>query len=125
MRIGNPRDGLAPSSTDIDTFLDAANNHRILRRGRKYGPDIADLRTDDGIDRGLLFICLNTDTGRQFEFVQQTWILNPNFSVLYDETDPLIGPRGNFTIPDIHLRKIIPVRSSERPYASSQFRVSV
>ncbi|WP_213132438.1 Dyp-type peroxidase [Citrobacter sp. FP75] len=111
VRRGNPRDGLAPSSTDKDILLNAANSHRILRRGRKYGPKISDPRCADADDRGLLFICLNTDIGRQFEFIQQTWILNPNFAVLHNETDPLLGPCGGFTIPDEQLRKIIDVKS--------------
>jgi len=90
-------------------LLDAANNHRILRRGRKYGSTIADPLKDDGKDRGLLFICLNTDITRQFEFVQQTWMLNPNFAFLYDEVDPLLGPKGMLTIPEKPLRRIIEV----------------
>ena len=81
------------------------NNHRILRRGRKFGPDIADPRVDDGAERGLLFMCLNTDLVRQFEFVQQTWLLNPGFAVLFDETDPLLGPKGPFSLPDRPLRR--------------------
>jgi len=109
VRRGNPRDGLAPTPDDKQTLLDAANSHRILRRGRKFGTDIADPRIDDQADRGLLFVCLNTDITRQFEFVQQTWILNPNFAFLFDETDPLIGPSCTFTIPDDPLRRIIPV----------------
>ena len=109
VRRGNPRDGLAPTAGDKQTLLDAANSHRILRRGRKFGDDIADPRVDDHADRGLLFVCLNTDVTRQFEFVQQTWILNPNFAFLFDETDPLIGPSCTFTIPDDPLRRIIPV----------------
>jgi len=111
VRRGNPRDGLAPTPRDKATLLEAANSHRILRRGRKFGPDIADRRVDDGVDRGLLFICLSTDIGRQFEFVQQTWILNPNFAFLFDETDPLIGPSGTFTIPESPLRRIVPVKT--------------
>lgn len=109
VRRGNPRDGLAPKPSDKQTLLDAANNHRILRRGRKYGPDIKDPHKDDGKDRGLLFICLNTDITRQFEFVQQTWMLNPNFAFLYDEVDPLLGPKGMLTIPEKPLRRIIEV----------------
>jgi Dyp-type peroxidase family len=109
VRRGNPRDGLAPKPSDQQTLLDAANNHRILRRGRKYGPTIVDPLKDDGADRGLLFICLNTDITRQFEFVQQTWMLNPNFAFLYDEVDPLLGPKGMLTIPEKPLRRIIEV----------------
>ena len=109
VRRGNPRDGLAPTASDKETMLQAANNHRILRRGRKFGTTISVPPKEDGVDRGLLFICLNTDITRQFEFIQQTWILNPNFATLYDETDPLIGPEGTMTVHDEPLRRIIPV----------------
>jgi deferrochelatase/peroxidase EfeB len=109
VRRANPRDGLAPSEKEKQTLLDAANNHRILRRGRKYGSTISVPPKEDGVDRGLLFICLNTDITRQFEFVQQTWVLNPNFATLFDETDPLIGPKGTMTIREDPLRRIIDV----------------
>lgn len=109
VRRGNPRDGLAPTAADAATLLQAANNHRILRRGRKYGPAVGARDSDDGADRGLLFVALNTDITRQFEFVQQTWILNPNFANLYDETDPLIGPKGGMTIHETPLRRIVDV----------------
>lgn len=107
VRRGNPRDGLAPTEKDKPALLAAANNHRLLRRGRSYGPPVVDPLVDDGANRGLLFICLNTDIGRQFEFVQQTWVLNPNFATLYDEVDPLIGPRGTMTIRESPLRRIV------------------
>lgn len=113
VRRANPRDGLAPNAKQKQTLLDAANNHRILRRGRKYGPamDPAHVASgqDDGVDRGLLFICLNTDIARQFEFVQQTWLLNQNFATLYDEVDPLIGPATRMTIREAPLRRIVNV----------------
>lgn len=109
VRRANPRDGLAPDAASAASQLAATNNHRILRRGRKYGPTIADPRVDDGAERGLLFACLNTDIARQFEFVQQTWILNRNFADLFDEADPLIGPRGPFTIRERPLRRIVEV----------------
>ncbi|MBC9033421.1 hypothetical protein IAG41_13575 [Sphingomonas sp. JC676] len=109
VRRGNPRDGLAPTAADKPTLLAAANNHRILRRGRKYGPTIAKRDEKDGTDRGLLFIALNTDVTRQFEFVQQTWMLNRNFATLYDEADPLLGPAGMMTIHEQPLRRIIQV----------------
>lgn len=76
VRRANPRDGLAKDMASAQTLLDAANNHRMLRRGRKYGTTLTDRMQDDDTDRGLLFICLNTDIARQFEFVQQTWLLN-------------------------------------------------
>jgi Dyp-type peroxidase family len=121
VRRGNPRDGLAPTPGDRQTLLDAANSHRILRRGRKYGPNIDDPLVDDGKDRGLLFACLNTDIGRQFEFTQQTWLLNPNFAVLYDEVDPLLGPKGMLTIPETPLRRIIEVDTFVRLVGGEYF----
>lgn len=111
VRRANPRDGLAPNAASAPSLLDSSNNHRILRRGRKFGKPIDNPRVDDREERGLLFICLNTDIVRQFEFVQQTWILNRNFADLYDETDPLIGPAGPFTIREQPLRRIVDVET--------------
>jgi deferrochelatase/peroxidase EfeB len=121
VRRGNPRDGLAKDEAAAQTLLDAANNHRILRRGRKYGTTIKDPRQDDHQERGLLFICLNTDIARQFEFVQQTWILNSNFATLFDETDPLVGPKGHFTIPEQPLRRIVEVATFIRMAGGEYF----
>jgi Dyp-type peroxidase family len=101
MRRANPRDGLAPTPADGPDLLKAANNHRILRRGRKFGPPYVE---DPKAERGLLFIALNTDLARQFEFIQQTWMLNPSFATLFDETDPLMGPKGKFTVPGVPVR---------------------
>lgn len=111
VRRANPRDALAPSGAQRESLLAAANNHRILRRGRKFGPKICDTRTDDGEDRGLLFMCLNTDIARQFEFVQQTWLLNPDFATLSNEVDPLVGPDGRMTIREEPLRRTIHVKT--------------
>ena len=105
IRRSNPRDALGPDAT---TALTSANRHRILRRGRSYGNRAKDLHTPDGIDRGLIFICLNSDIERQFEFVQQTWINNPVFGGLDGEVDPLVGniPKGDsiFTVQGEPLR---------------------
>jgi len=79
-RRANPRDSFAPGS---DTQMRITNRHRILRVGRKYA-------AADG-KPGLLFMCLNADIGRQFEFIQQTWLLGRNFHGLEDEIDPLLG----------------------------------
>lgn len=56
-------------------------------------------------------MCLNTDIARQFEFVQQTWLLNPNFATLFDETDPLIGPKGTMSVREHPLRHIAEVET--------------
>lgn len=111
VRRANPRDSLAPNEETKQNLLDAANNHRILRRARKYGPKLANTTIDDGEERGLLFICLNTDIARQFEFTQQTWLLNSDFATLFEETDPLIGPDGEMTIPNDPLRRRVAVQT--------------
>lgn len=88
IRRSNPRDSLPPNAK---MSLASVNRHRLLRRGRSYGPRAKDPRVHDGLDRGLHFICLNADIERQFEFVQQTWINSPVFSGLCGEVDPLVG----------------------------------
>ena len=85
MRRANPRDTFDPGSA---IQLNITNRHRILRVGRSYSPQ-RDLTKD-----GLLFMCLNSDIERQFEFVQQTWVLGRSFNGLEDEVDPVIG-HGN------------------------------
>lgn len=109
VRRANPRDALAPTDdeTSRSALLQAANNHRILRRGRKFGPKVQDRDVADDHDRGLLFMCLNTDIARQFEFVQQTWLLNPTFATLFGEVDPLLGPAGPMTIRETKLRRTV------------------
>jgi len=52
-------------------------------------------------ERGMMFVALNADIERQFEFVQQNWINNPAFGGLYAERDPIIGAienAGQFTV---------------------------
>jgi Dyp-type peroxidase family len=95
IRRANPRDSFGP---DAATGLKSANRHRIMRRGRSYGHRLENPLIDDGAERGLHFICLNSDIERQFEFVQQTWINSPVFGGLYSEVDPLIGnlPKGDY-----------------------------
>ena len=123
VRRANPRDALAPQPTAEmrETLLQAANNHRILRRGRKFGPKAADPAVADGVDRGLLFMCLNTDIARQFEFVQQTWLLNTSFATLFGESDPLLGPAGPMTIRETPLRRTVQVDSYVRMAGGDYF----
>ena len=65
--------------------LRSSNRHRLLRRGRAYGDP-----SHPG-ERGIHFICLNANIARQFEFVQHTWLNNPKFAGLYEDTDPLVA----------------------------------
>ncbi len=51
---------------------------------------------------GAIFMCLNADIERQFEFVQQTWLLGRSFAGLENERDPVLAANGAgavFTIP--------------------------
>ena len=100
IRRANPRDTRFPGSSEE---IASVNRHRLLRVGRIYGslfdPAAAEGKLPaDG--HGLLFMCLNSDIERQFEFVQKTWLLNPSIHGLENEVDPFIG-RGSqrFTIP--------------------------
>ncbi|SCK52043.1 Dyp-type peroxidase family [Variovorax sp. HW608] len=90
IRRANPRDALAPRSAE---GFAAVQTHRVLRVGRSY-------REPDG-RQGLMFMCINASIERQFEFVQQRWLLNPSFSGLEDETDALLGSRNGrgFNLP--------------------------
>jgi hypothetical protein len=37
--------------------------------------------------------------------------LNSSFATLFNETDPLVGPKGNMTIPEDPLRRIVEVET--------------
>ncbi|MDB4943991.1 MAG: Dyp-type peroxidase [Labilithrix sp.] len=93
IRRANPRDMLKPGPAESTK---AVRRHRLLRRGRPYGPPPQPTPEEaahevDPPARGLVFIALNASFRRQFEFVQQTWANNPKFAGLSDERDPLIG----------------------------------
>jgi deferrochelatase/peroxidase EfeB len=109
IRRANPRDTrLHSTPEESHDEVAAVNRHRILRVGRAYG-----YCAGEGSARqkheGLLFMCLNADIERQFEFIQKTWILNRNIHGLEDEPDALMArnPRDEhgrpiprkFTIP--------------------------
>jgi deferrochelatase/peroxidase EfeB len=84
--------------------LKLSKRHRLIRRGRSYGPRAENpLDLDDTRERGLLFMCINANIERQFEFVQQTWIDNPSFHGLYDERDAIFGNRGSGTTGSISI----------------------
>ena len=105
VRRSHPRDSLDPApGTEASVSLD--RRHRLLRRGREYGPPVDDVFADapaDDPDRGLYFVALAGNISRQFELIQHTWVNNPKFDRLYDEPDPLVANHAaigcNFTIP--------------------------
>lgn len=101
IRRGNPKD---TKNENPEHPNEVSNKHRILRRGKSYGKPLAEsmeikdiiaaLDKNDKEERGLHFICFNSDIKRQFEFIQQTWMNNTKFVGLYDEVDPIIGVNG-------------------------------
>ncbi|MGI9024730.1 MAG: hypothetical protein ACR2GP_03995 [Burkholderiaceae bacterium] len=99
IRRANPRDTRFPGSQEE---IDSVNRHRLLRVGRAYGAwleagearaarETATRENKKAVepDVGLMFMCLNADIERQYEFVQKTWMLNRNMNGLDGETYPL------------------------------------
>lgn len=122
IRRSNPRDSLG-TEPGTESAIKIGKRHRIIRRGRAYGnpvaasmdpKDILKAGADDG-DRGLHFLCFNTNLNRQFEFIQHTWVNNPKFGGLHQDADPLIGVHdpdgkgvtGVFTVQGLPVRKRI------------------
>jgi Dyp-type peroxidase family len=132
IRRTNPRDTALPVPHDPELSgdprhesvraerLQLTNRHRLLRRGRAYGPpvhedyDIDALRLQgENVERGLHFLCFNANLGRQFEFVQSHWVQNPSFAGLSSDPDPLLGVNrelpfraSNFTIQGCPVRRV-------------------
>ena len=85
-----------------DDLTSSVRFHRIVRRGREYGPGLS---PDEALapapandpKRGLHFLCLNANISRQFEFLQNAWVMNTKFAGLSGASDPLLGNRA--TIP--------------------------
>ncbi|KQV01506.1 cytochrome [Mesorhizobium sp. Root102] len=96
VRRSNPRDSLGE---DRETQIRIGKRHRIIRVGRSYEKQD---KKGGKVEKGLLFMCLNADIERQYEFIQQTWVSSTSFQGLVAEKDPTIGSRdnaGRFTIP--------------------------
>lgn len=105
VRRANPRDSLAPQP-GTEASLAVNRRHRLLRRGRVYGPPLAPGAIDSA-DRGLIFVALNANIVRQFEFVQHSWLMDPRFHGFFGEADPLVGtlPDNCFTVQGNPLRR--------------------
>ncbi len=70
-------------------FLDSEQerSHRIVRRGVPYGirsppSGASSTGASSAGEVGLLFQAFQSDIARQFEFIQRTWVDNPNFPEL-------------------------------------------
>jgi Dyp-type peroxidase family len=88
IRRVHPRDAFGFNGRLID-------RRRITRRGLAYGPFAAEDETvADTEERGVIFMALNANLARQFEFVQQQWIQYGNDARLGNEKDILMGQHG-------------------------------
>jgi deferrochelatase/peroxidase EfeB len=114
IRRSNPRNAdLPPGSSELlgrllhtlgfdnpavrDDVIASSRFHRLLRRGREYGPGLspeeAIADAPDTEEHGIHFLCIGASLSRQFEFVQNAWIMSTKFDALAEESDPLLGNR--------------------------------
>jgi deferrochelatase/peroxidase EfeB len=113
IRRANPRNADLPGSNGLfarllhklgfgntkyrDDVIASTRFHRMLRRGREYGPRLSpDEAVADGPDtgeHGIHFICIVANILRQFEFVQNSWVMGTKFDAMTEESDPLLGNR--------------------------------
>jgi Dyp-type peroxidase family len=98
VRRSNPRDSVGFFGGRL------SRRHRIVRRGRPYGPPLpAGATEDDGQERGLVFVCFQADIWRQFETIQALWIDDGDPFGLGADKDFLVGEphgtEGKMTIP--------------------------
>jgi Dyp-type peroxidase family len=89
VRRANPRDSL-PGGPEL------TRRHQMLRRGIPYGPYApAGSAPDGSAERGLLFLAVVGDLGRQFEFVQVEWMSDGNAFGLGADADVLATAGGS------------------------------
>lgn len=76
----------------------STQTHRILRRGIPFGSymeipyaGLASHFMDDGVSRGLLFLCYQRSIKDQFEFIQTAWVNDHNFPQAGDGADPVMA----------------------------------
>lgn len=82
---------------DTSTFPDVVREVLRIRdkEENERTPDEQALFDLSNRERGLHFLCFNSDIERQFEFVQQQWCNNPKFAGLNSDADPIVGWQRN------------------------------
>ena len=95
IRKAYPRDEEPPGELDVQT-------HRIMRRGVAFGTSYRQgapvgSPAHAAQDRGLLFACYQTSLEDQFEFIQSTWVNNPNFPQGNDGVDAVLNETDGTT----------------------------
>jgi Dyp-type peroxidase family len=117
VRRMNPRRSLPFDGKLVD-------RHRIMRRGITYGDKLPDGAADDGEDRGVIFMCLQANLARGFEFVQSQWGNGGNAFRLGQDQDLMLGPQdthgtAKMTVPGAPpfflgpLSRVVTVRGGE------------
>jgi len=104
--LGNPRGLISTLIRTLgfgnknvrDDLISSARFHRILRRGREYGPALTPEQalqptSPNDFESGLQFLAINSNIQRQFEFVQTAWLMRTKFDGLTEESDPILGNR--------------------------------
>jgi deferrochelatase/peroxidase EfeB len=81
-----------------DDLISSTRFHRILRRGREYGTKLTieealQPASPGAMECGLQFLALNANIQRQFEFLQNAWLMRTKFDGVTEESDPLLGNR--------------------------------
>jgi Dyp-type peroxidase family len=107
IRRANPRDTLG-----FGGRLTA--RHRMIRRGMPYGPAPIDPAVEDGLERGLMFVCYQASIARQFEVVQGRWLADGDAFGLGEDRDFLLGgedPNGKMLVQGKRPRVLAPRRS--------------
>ena len=107
IRRANPRDALGFGGR-------LTSRHRMIRRGMPYGRPPVDPLVEDGLERGLMFVCYQADIERQFEVVQGRWLSDGDAFGLAEERDFLLGgedPVAKMTIQGDQPRFLTPRRT--------------
>ncbi|KAG8627309.1 hypothetical protein KVT40_004792 [Elsinoe batatas] len=100
IRKTNPRTDFISAGLDDTTVL---TNHLFPRRGIPYGPEVTPEETSTHRtteDRGLLFVCYQSNLSHGFQFVQKSWANNQGFIFGKNPNpgfDPIIGQNADDT----------------------------
>ncbi|MET9854287.1 peroxidase [Streptomyces sp. NPDC006450] len=98
IRKGNPRGGLVLTPGRPPVAQAELDARRLMRRGIPYGPVYKpELGEEHGpqAQRGLVFVCHQSDLVGQFELVMRKWVNDPEFPAGRNPRagcDPVIGP---------------------------------